>query len=199
MNNVYDTKEAFQVYCTYLAMRQHFTSSYDYFKYGGKIKASKKSFETRKDRFFFFKLSKKKNWKELILSNVIINPKMWVGKMMDTEAEKNYLEWKGRQEAFSHHFREDIKKMNVDFNANFLVKDGQNPTIIRQYICGEISLDTITALTCLINCQKIWEKTIVDTIVFPDIMYKIEKYKPWLDLDLPKLKEILLTNFKEHK
>ena len=53
--SLYSSKDAFEVYICYLAMKRHFTSSYDYFKYNGKVNARVDAFENRKDKFFFFK------------------------------------------------------------------------------------------------------------------------------------------------
>jgi len=50
----------FEVYKMYLALKQHFTKdNYDYVKYRGKVTASEKSFEERRDRYFFKKLATK--------------------------------------------------------------------------------------------------------------------------------------------
>ena len=50
----------FEVYKMYLALKQHFTKQdYDYFKYRGKVRANEKSFEQRRDRYFFKKLATK--------------------------------------------------------------------------------------------------------------------------------------------
>ena len=44
----------FEVYKMYLALKNHFTrDNYDYQKYNGKVSASEKAFEQRRDRFFF--------------------------------------------------------------------------------------------------------------------------------------------------
>ena len=49
----------FECYKTYVAMKQHFTKDkYDYFKYGGKSRASATSFKGRKDRYFFERMSR---------------------------------------------------------------------------------------------------------------------------------------------
>ena len=45
---------AYNCYCLYLAMKNHFTQEeYDFFKYNGKINAIKESFLSRKDRYQF--------------------------------------------------------------------------------------------------------------------------------------------------
>ena len=41
----------FEAYKHYLALKLHFSSDYDYFKYNGKTNATQQSFEKRKDRF----------------------------------------------------------------------------------------------------------------------------------------------------
>ena len=49
----------FEAYEKYVALKLHFTSEYDYFRYNGKTSVTLKSFNERKDRFHFKRLSKK--------------------------------------------------------------------------------------------------------------------------------------------
>ena len=51
--------EPSDVYLMYCALKAHFNSDYDFFKYGGKTKISRDSFFKRKDRHFFVRISKK--------------------------------------------------------------------------------------------------------------------------------------------
>ena len=48
----------FECYSTYTALKLHFTSDYDYFKYNGKCNVTLSSFNKRKEKFFFKKLSR---------------------------------------------------------------------------------------------------------------------------------------------
>ena len=49
----------FETYQTYLSMKSHFTNSkYDFFKYGGKSRATITSFNKRKDKYRIEKTSK---------------------------------------------------------------------------------------------------------------------------------------------
>ena len=50
----------FESYKTFLAVKSHFTTSYDYIKYNGKVNATQSSFEVRKDKYQYYKLSKQK-------------------------------------------------------------------------------------------------------------------------------------------
>jgi hypothetical protein len=76
-------------YKCYLSMKNHFTKDkYDYHKYCGKSRATVESFYKRKDRFWFEKLARNKNDKEVedfFVSNFITctDPsKLWIGEMI---------------------------------------------------------------------------------------------------------------------
>ena len=61
----------FEVYTKYIALKNHFSQErYDYFTYGGKVRAKESSFEIRKDKYFFYKLSKHKDIENFLLANI---------------------------------------------------------------------------------------------------------------------------------
>ena len=79
-----------EVYQSYLAFKNHFTKEkYDYFKYGGRSRASEKAFNKRKDRYFFERISRKKNDEEIkqfFLANFsqASDPsQVWIGPIID--------------------------------------------------------------------------------------------------------------------
>ena len=62
----------FECYSTYTALKLHFTTDYDYFKYNGKHNASVASFEKRTDKRFFKRLAKRNiNIVEYYVANLI--------------------------------------------------------------------------------------------------------------------------------
>ena len=66
--------EPYDAYVKYLALKSHFSQkNYDYIKYNGKVKAWRTTFETRKDKYFFYKLSKMKDPVEFLIANFIDN------------------------------------------------------------------------------------------------------------------------------
>lgn len=190
--SLYNTTDAFNIYVYYLALKRHFTSNYDYFKYNGKVKANAMSFENRKDKFFFYKLSKKKEAKEIILANMLANPNAWAGELLDDKAESIYKEWAKRKQSLTYEFKSDINELDDDFNSNFVVTDGQHPRLLKLYMMKRISLESLVILCDITGCLKYWEKNISDTIVFPDINTLVKKYRPFLDYDKAKLRKILL-------
>jgi len=191
----YNTSEAYELYMFYLAIKRHFTSTYDYFKYNGKVKANQKSFENRKDKFFFYKLSKKREARDIILSNMVADSNMWIGNLLDSKCEEIYLDWVKRQQSLTYIFKSDIQELEEEFNSNFTVEDGQHPRILRLYTMNRISIETLIILTDLTKCFPYWEKEINDTIVFPNISHTVKKYKPFLKYDKHKMKTILINSF----
>ena len=90
----------YEVYKTYLALRMHFTNEkYDYQKYRGKVTASEKSFEERRDRYFFKKLATKYSDNELMdyfVANFLHDPRGYIKSFHDG----NYERWKILQRVF---------------------------------------------------------------------------------------------------
>jgi hypothetical protein len=195
--SLYSTNDAFNIYVYYLALKRHFTSSYDYFKYNGKVKANAMSFENRKDKFFFYKLSKKKEAKDIILANMLANPNAWAGELLDDKAESIYKDWAKRKQSLTYEFKSDIVNMDDDFNLNFYVENGQHPRLLKLYMMNRISLETLVILCDITGCMKYWEKNISDNIVFPDINTLVRKYQPFLEYDKAKMRKILLDKYND--
>lgn len=195
--SVYSTREAYELYVYYLALKRHFTTDgYDFFKYNGKVKASVDSFEMRKDKFYFYKLSKRKDAKEFILANMIKNPNAWIGEIVDNDqAEKVYLEWMKRQQSLSYVFKNDLSELDDDFNSNIIVKDGQHPKLLRLYMMKRVNIETLVIIDDLVKNFAYWDRKINDTIIFGDIYRTVGKVRPFVQYDRAKMKTILLDKF----
>jgi hypothetical protein len=193
--SLYNTNDAYQMYVYYLAIKRHFTSNYDFHKYNGKINASVTSFETRKDKFFFYKLSKKTDAKNFILANLVENPNIWIGDMIGEKGDAVFMEWKKRQQSISYVFKSELSNLDEDFDSNLIVKDGQHPKLLRLHINRTVSKETLIIVDDLTNVFSYWSKKILDNIIFPDILNTCNKYKPFLEYDRNKMKSILVDIF----
>ena len=193
--SLYNTNDAYQMYAYYLALKKHFTSSYDYHKYHGKINVPITSFETRKDKFFFYKLSKRSDAKDFILANLVENPNIWIGDMIGEKGDAVFMEWKKRQQSISYVFKSALSNLDEDFDSNLIVKDGQHPKLLRLHINRTVSKETLIIVDDLTNVFSYWSKKILDNIIFPDILNTCNKYKPFLEYDRIKMKSILVDMF----
>ncbi len=62
----------YEAFGLYQALKLHFTTdSYDYFKYAGKTNISVTTFENRKDKYHFYKLSRKYSNKEDLINFIV--------------------------------------------------------------------------------------------------------------------------------
>lgn len=186
----------FETYVKYLAIKQHFTQpGYDYFKYNGKVRANPQSFDTRKDKYFFHKLSKIDDVDNYIMANLLDDPNKWAGDLVSDKGDQIYTAWKKRMESLSYVFKNEINSLDEDLNKNFVVEDGQHPYILRQYLRKNISLDTFVILEDILKFCKHFDKTITDTIIWPGVKLKMTKYKPFLTYDKFKMRKILKEKF----
>ena len=98
--------EAWEAYQMYLGLKLHFTTDYDYTRYGGKTSSHYTSFLKRRDRHFFARVAKKYDDKALdyYVSNFVKSPKGWLGDFK----EENYLEWSKNKQSLTYNFITDM-------------------------------------------------------------------------------------------
>ncbi|OUV66823.1 MAG: hypothetical protein CBC89_04010 [Euryarchaeota archaeon TMED129] len=187
----------FDAYKSYLSLKNHFTKEkYDYHKYCGKSRATVQSFYKRKDRFWFEKLSRNKNDKEVIdffVSNFITctDPnKLWIGEMI-REGENRYTEWKKRTQSLSYVFKEEIEIIfsDQDFDTVFVNKQG-HPILLKKYLGGDISIETLVILDKILGFKKNFDSELQDP-VWESVSLRMKKYSPFLNIDVFRYKKIL--------
>lgn len=188
---------AFECYKEYIALKNHFTKpSYNYFKYNGKSKLNVSSFDARKDKLYFMKVAKHPDPRNYILSNLVKNPKLWIKEIAySSESEDVYRGWTKRQQSLIYLFKEELSKLNADFDSNFKVMDQTHPYVIKLFIREEISLETLVLLVDLVKCSAYWSKRFEYDPTVEDVLNKIMKYRPFIQYDREKVKNIVLDKF----
>lgn len=193
----------FEAYALFHALKLHFTSKYDYVKYSGKTNVSKNQFMLRKDKFQFYKLSRKYKREELFgffVANMLVNPKIWVGDLLSEDAESEYKVWQKTQQSLSYVFEQDIQRVfDMVNNPEELLKvvDGQYPLLYNLYMQGKIAKETLIILNEILNFLPMWVKKVDDDLIFPEFVKSCEKYKPFLNFDKPKMLTILKKNLNQ--
>lgn len=188
----------FEVYKTYLALKNHFTKdSYDYFKYCGKSRASLDSFHKRKDRYFFERMSRQKTDDEIkayFVANFVESSdsqNLWIGEII-RNGETVYTDWLKKIQSLSYLFKTEsevfIRKDN--FETLFDCKNGQHPDLLKKYLQKAVSLETLVILDAILNYSSKFDKKLSDP-VWETVGLKIKKYKPFLNIDEFKCKNIL--------
>ena len=196
---------AIETYQAYLAIKQHFSdSSYDYFKYNGKIRVNVDTFYARKDKFFYEKLARKFNGKPDELRNYFVstlssNPKKWIRELVGIKAEETYTKWKAYQESLSYNFQQDVARIHDQhqgsFDDLFVCPEGQHPILLNMHTNSEIAIETLIGFDILLGCFNRWNKEIDDPIVWPDIYTYCQRYRPFLRVEEQKFRQILKEEF----
>tara|TARA_B100000902_G_C26957723_1_gene738970 strand:- start:116 stop:709 length:594 start_codon:yes stop_codon:yes gene_type:complete len=190
------SREGFDSYQLYLGIKLHFNSeSYDFIKYNGKVKADLPSFLKRNDRFHFGKLARlyKGELLDFYVANLSLKDK-WVGDLLDNESKKVYLDWKKRNQRLTYQFEQDVTKLLEKKNIQevLTVNKGQHPYLLKQFLGKKISLETMCILDEITEYSKKWNTMIAETLIYPETINKINKYKSFISYDTNTYKQKLI-------
>jgi hypothetical protein len=190
---------AFECFKEYIALKNHFSKpSYDYFKYNGKTGMKVSTFEGRKDKLFFQKLAKHSDPRNFLIANLSENERAWIKNLAySEEAETVYKTWLKRQQSLTYLFKQELGKLDSDFNRNFLCKSNEHPLLLKKFLGKEISLETMCLLLEFSGAKKHWDTQMQYDLVYDGVKTKIEKYTPFINCDKEKLKKIVLDYFQE--
>ena len=187
----------FETYKSYLGLKNHFTKEkYDYHRYCGKSKASIQSLYKRKDRFFFEKLSRQKNDKEVIdffVSNFALcnDPEtLWIGEIV-RNGESNYLEWKKRIQSLTYIFKEESEKLFENHKVDDVFDcSAGHPILLKCHLTKEVSLETMVIYDRIFSYIKDFDKKLTDP-VWKTVSLRIKNYSSFIHNDVFKFKKIL--------
>jgi len=187
----------FETYQAYLGMKSHFTNpKYDFFRYGGKSRATMSSFNKRKDKYWFEKTSRKYTDQEVVdflLSNFVnaTNPQnLWIGEIINS-GERTYSEWMKRQQSLTYLFIEQSNELLLEKNLDEVFNCSKgHPIVLKKYLGGDISLETFAILEKVFSFQKNFDKKLTDP-VWETVSIKLKKYLPFLNINVFQFKKIL--------
>ena len=187
----------FETYQTYLSMKSHFTNrKYDFFKYGGKSKATVATFNKRKDKYWFEKTSRKYSDKEVVdflLSNFVSvdNPQnLWIGEIINS-GERTYADWMRRQQSLSYLFREQSNELFSEIKLDDALNCSKgHPPVLKRLLSGKLSLETFVIYDKIFRFSENFDKKLLDP-VWETVSLKIKKYDPFLNINMFQYKKIL--------
>ena len=189
-----------EVYKMYLSLKLHFTTdTFDYFKYGNAAKASQQSFDSRRDKFFFVKLSrtfKEDELREFFVANMIVEDKVYPATLV-REGAKNYKEYLKRKQSLSYNFKEDVitlHDMSQRFDNLFII-DGVHPPLLKAHLGGKITIETLAIFNKIFQFVGNFDKVIKEDIVWKPLRNRVVKYEPFIHIDKGKYKSIIKQQY----
>jgi len=187
----------FETYQSYLSMKSHFTNpKYDFFKYGGKSRATMSSFNKRKDKYFFERTSRKYSDEQVLnflLANFVNanNPQnLWIGEIINS-GERTYAEWMKRKQSMTYIFKEQSENLlsEIDLEELFNCSKG-HPLVLKRYLGGELNLETLAILEKIFSFAKDFDQKLKDP-VWETVSLKLKKYIPFININVFQYKKIL--------
>jgi len=185
----------FEAFRYYQALKLHFDSdSYDAVKYNYKTSVKQQSFWKRKDKYFFAKAGNRfSKVPELINFYVahFISDVKWIGEM---DKDDIYVQWCKKIQSISYTFEQEIYNLSETVDSfNDLFEIDTHPLVVTKYLEGDVSLETLVILDRLTGFVQ--RAGITETIIWPDLKRKILKYRPFVNVDEMKMKNIILKVF----
>ena len=188
----------YEAYELFQALKRHFTQEkFDFFKYRGHINTSKEAFENRKDKWHFYKLSRKFGTKQeltdFLIANFLDNENIWVNNLLVEEADIRYIEYKKVMQSLAYTFENDCISLFEDCKEpnDLLVTKGDYPILLTKALRKEIHIQTLVLLNIILGFVPMWSKTITDTIRWPNYHMKMLKIASFLPQDSVRYKLIL--------
>ena len=187
------------------ALPIYFTSdSYDAIKYNYKTSARQKSFLARKDRYFFARVAKQYSERQQLIEFYVSNFTKW-GRLntfgQDKAYDETYAAWTRRMDAFQYYFGEDMDRLAEHCRKNgmrfddLLVPKGNAVPIVQLWANEVVSLESIVALNQLTHFMDRANKSVKETIFWPEFYRKVYKYSPFIRVDAKKVRAIVLSRF----
>ena len=199
--NSNEFSEGFEAFKVYNAIRLHFTTEYDFFKYNGKTRVTEKSWAARQDRFFFKKIERSIGIENLVpffVSNYIDRDTLWSKDLIGTRA-KNHYKLFNKEEHYNT-FRGDLAYLiSLYKNTDDLLNAPQmsHPNLLKAYIIKSISPITMIILQSLVKYSNMWNATIVSDPQWSAVRSYLGKLNEFVIFDrqkcLEKYKEFPLT------
>tara|TARA_B100001094_G_scaffold134218_1_gene130000 strand:+ start:1616 stop:2245 length:630 start_codon:yes stop_codon:yes gene_type:complete len=192
----------------YHSIRLHFTTNYDFFKYRGKT-GKFGNLDKKRGKNFIFRLEKKygDEFANFLVCMFIFYSKdnYRLDQFIDIENDKIYEQWKSRLGSLPYHFEQELnflKDLDISFNDMFKcsvirngVKTKSHPLILKHYIKGDISLETLITIDIVLDYFQHWDVVMKDDFMWKELHFKIRKYKPFLSISKERYKEIIKKVF----
>jgi hypothetical protein len=189
----------YEAFGIYQSLKLHFTQeSYDYFKYNGKTNVNINTFDNRKDKYYYHKLSRKypnrEDFCNLMVANLLENENLWVADLLLEEAETTFKKQQKVLQSLSYIFENDCRNLFEGIsNPNDIIKveDGDYPTLLQKALRKDIQFETLCILANMLGFLPMWKSKIADSVRWPTVYRKILKYAAFLPRDDVKYKLIL--------
>jgi hypothetical protein len=199
---------------SYRAIKFHFGGSFDFFKYHGKFQLGSKlklEFESSKEYWYCVSIAKGRTKGQiinLILSNILYDPSVWLDVISEEEGLSIYNKWIQYQDSLTYKFTEDTKNLFREgdpFNTYFAIKKDDYPPVFQMVLTENISIESFLILDTFLKFSSILSKHYKQDFLYNNLIKKIEGYRGFFlryhdfdDEKIQKFKTITLNTYKKY-
>jgi hypothetical protein len=117
--------------------------------------------------------------------------KLWIGEII-ASGEENYTNWQKRIQSLTYMFKTESEVfLSSNFDSMFECKKNQHPDILKKHLQNAITIETMVILDIILGYTKRFDKKMESDPVWETVSTKIKKYKPFLNINENKCKQIL--------
>jgi len=197
----------YQVYCTWLALHTHFTrmdpfgtKSYNFVSANGKTTTTQAAFDRHHEHKLFLG-AKFKDVRDLLvvyLSFISISKgvRPRIGDLVEWKENesKPIKKWRGKIESLNNTLKIDLMKLTHHPLSDLLnPSDSKYPLIIKLWLKGDISIETIILLNGAYHIFDIWDKRYKDSQyrdIYIDHRRLWAAYSFFININPDKIKEV---------
>jgi hypothetical protein len=192
----------YEAYKLYMAVKLHFTTSYDVFKYNGKINCPIATFNKRNDRKIFARLAERFSTPKEIIDYYVANFAYGNKNIIYSadEADDNHEVWLKRKESRTYEFSKQMNFLLMYLENNrktyhelFDIESGI-PDLLKLYVGGELHLETLVIIDEYENFLPTWEPLV---LIWGDQLQILNKVKRFVKFDKNKLQYTYLKHKTE--
>lgn len=198
--------DGFKAYKYYMAIKLHFTKdNFDVFKNRGNVKGTREAFNARNDRYLFDKLARKFPIDREMIQFFVANFAYGNDNVhyAAEEAQSNFLEWTRRKQSMTKIFTDDCHRIvmqcykdKLKENQIFYFTSNTYPSILKMYLGGQISIETVRILDDMMHLVENWKQNSSMVILWENEIRKIEKLAGFVKYDKTKVEQAF-KHFKE--
>ena len=186
---------AYDAFQAYESIKLHFTSpSYDYFRYGGKIRGTIQSFDRRRDKYQFYKLSKRTGVVDYVataffLSQVGQIKVKWVGDIVTQEVATQVAEFQRGANNVTYTVEADLARFGSLDDALAARPDN----LFELWKRGDASAYSIIAIDYAVGTLLNYWSTEYTDMFDQRKLDALSKFRPFVPIDAPKINQVLTT------
>ncbi len=195
--------KAADIYMMHLALKQHFTSKYDFFKYNGRIKIFGK--RRQNSDHVYSRLSKSLQTDDVqpfLVAHMLQDPNQWIGTMIGSDV---WPEQKKKLLRLHEIYVKDLKTIvefcvehEYDTLQQVFTSGRHYPIVVKLCQQGYIELETVVILNRIIDFMAEANEDFGDDIIFEGFADRLKNYDPFVRVHMDRYMKTTTRLFEEY-